>query len=116
MFRQRLRDPFTMYKVFRRDCLFGLTFACDRFDFDFELLIKLLRKGYRPLEIPVNYRSRSFREGKKVSVWRDPLTWVRALVRLRLARIDPLGEVARGASRRANDPAQLQEKRTASAA
>ena len=116
MFRQRLRDPFTMYKVFRRDCLFGLTFTCDRFDFDFELLIKLLRKGYRPLEIPVNYRSRSFREGKKVSVWRDPLTWVRALVRLRLTRIDPLGEVARGAGLRANAPAQATQPKPAVAA
>jgi 2-polyprenyl-3-methyl-5-hydroxy-6-metoxy-1,4-benzoquinol methylase len=117
MFRQRLRDPFSMYKVFRRDCLFGLTFSCDRFDFDFELLIKLLRKGYRPLEIPVNYRSRSFREGKKVSVWRDPLTWVRALVRLRLARIDPLGEAARGAALRADVPSRPeQSKRAASAA
>lgn len=117
LFHQRLRDPFTMYKVFRRDCLFGLTFACDRFDFDFELLIQLLRKGYRPLEIPVNYRSRSFREGKKVSVWRDPLTWVRALVRLRLTRIDPLAEVARHAKLGAtNLPQPEQAARAASAA
>ncbi len=95
LFRQRLKDPFTMYKVFRRDCLFGLTFSCNRFDFDYELLIKLIRKGYRPLELPVNYRSRSFKEGKKVSMVRDPLTWLRALVRLRFARIDPLAEAAR---------------------
>jgi hypothetical protein len=84
-----------MFKVFRRDCLYGLTFQCNRFDFDYELLIKLVRKGYRPVEIPVNYRSRSFREGKKVAVVRDPLTWIRALVRLRFSRIDPMGEVER---------------------
>jgi len=30
-----LRDPFTMYKVFRADCLHGLTFESPRFDFDF---------------------------------------------------------------------------------
>jgi glycosyltransferase involved in cell wall biosynthesis len=95
LFNQRLKDPFTMFKVFRRDCLFGLTFECDRFDFDFELLVKPLRKGYRPLEVPVNYRSRSFHAGKKVSVWRDPLTWLRALARLRVARIDPLAEIER---------------------
>jgi SAM-dependent methyltransferase len=93
LFRQRLKDPFTMFKVFRRDCLFGLTFECNRFDFDYELLIKLVRKGYRPKEIPVNYRSRSFKEGKKVSIFRDPLTWLRALARLRVARIDPMREV-----------------------
>ena len=78
-----LNDPFTMYKVFRRDCIKGLTFECNRFDFDWELLIKLVRKGYRPIEIPVSYRSRSFNEGKKVSMFRDPLTWMRALVKYR---------------------------------
>jgi SAM-dependent methyltransferase len=84
---QRLNDPFTMYKVFRRDCIFDVAFECDRFDFDFELVIKLLRKGYRPLEIPVTYRARSFSEGKKVSMFRDPITWIRALVRYRLGSI-----------------------------
>jgi hypothetical protein len=80
-----LKDPFTMYKVFRRDCVHGLTFKADRFDFDWELVIKLLRKGYEPLEIPVNYTSRSFGEGKKVRFFRDPITWIWALVRFRLA-------------------------------
>lgn len=78
-----LRDPFTMYKVFRRDCLVGLTFTCNRFDFDWELLIKLVRKGYRPIEIPVTYRSRSFEEGKKVRMFRDPLTWIVAWAKSR---------------------------------
>ncbi len=80
---QSLKDPFSMFKVFRRDCLYGLEFECNRFDFDFELLIKLIRKGYRPLEIPVNYNARSFSEGKKVRPFRDPLTWLRALVKYR---------------------------------
>jgi glycosyltransferase involved in cell wall biosynthesis len=78
-----LSDPFTMYKVFRRECIQGLAFECNRFDFDWELLIKLIRKGYRPIEIPISYRSRSFKEGKKVSMIRDPLTWIHALVKYR---------------------------------
>jgi glycosyltransferase involved in cell wall biosynthesis/2-polyprenyl-3-methyl-5-hydroxy-6-metoxy-1,4-benzoquinol methylase len=90
LFFQKLRDPFTMFKVFRRDCLYALEFECDRFDFDFELLIKLIRKGYRPVELPVNYRSRSFKEGKKVRMIRDPLTWLKALARLRFVKIDPM--------------------------
>jgi SAM-dependent methyltransferase len=83
----RLKDPFTMYKVFRADCLRGLTFECNRFAFDFELLIKLVRSGYRPIEIPVNYRSRSFSEGKKVNPFRDPWTWLRAIVKYRVQKI-----------------------------
>ncbi len=92
----RLRDPFTMFKVFRRDCLHGLTFESNRFDFDWELVGKLVRAGYMPIEIPVNYESRSFAQGKKVSFFRDPLTWFRACFKYRFV---PLGR--RGRARRA---------------
>ena len=87
LYGQSIQDPFTMYKVFRRDCLHRLRFECNRFDFDFELVIKLLRKGYVPLEVPVNYASRSFKEGKKVSALRDPFTWIRALAKYRVVSI-----------------------------
>lgn len=83
----RLRDPFTMFKVFRRDCLYGLTFESNRFDFDWELAAKLVRAGYVPIEIPVNYSSRSFKEGKKVSFWRDPFTYFRACFKYRFVRL-----------------------------
>jgi hypothetical protein len=89
LFGQNMTDPFTMFKVFRRDCLFGLAFQCNRFDFDHELVIKLVRKGYRPLEVPVNYRSRSFREGKKVRLFRDPFTWLWVDLKLRFTRVLP---------------------------
>jgi glycosyltransferase involved in cell wall biosynthesis len=87
LYGQRMSDPFTMFKVFRRDCLYGLAFEANRFDFDIELVIKLLRKGYRPLEIPVNYRSRSFKEGKKVGLIRDPLSWIWINLKLRFSPI-----------------------------
>lgn len=89
MYGQRMADPFSMFKVFRRDCIAGLTFECNRFDFDWEIVIKLLRKGYAPLEIPVNYRSRSIQEGKKVTMIRDPLTWLRALLKYRKSELYP---------------------------
>ena len=86
LYGQSMTDPFTMYKVFRRDCLYGIDFECDRFDFDVELVCKLLRKGYTPLEIPVNYQARSFAEGKKVRIFRDPLTWIKAILKYRFCR------------------------------
>jgi glycosyltransferase involved in cell wall biosynthesis len=82
-----LRDPFTMYKVFRRDCLRGLPLECNRFDFDWELLIKLIRRGHLPVEIPIRYKSRSFKEGKKISMFRDPLSWIWALAKFRFQRL-----------------------------
>jgi hypothetical protein len=83
LYGQALFDPFTMYKVFRRDCLYGLEFECNRFDFDYEISIKLIRKGYQPIELPVNYQSRGFAEGKKVGFFSDPPSWIRAMLRLR---------------------------------
>lgn len=89
LYGQNMKDPFTMFKVFRRDCLYGLTFECNRFDFDHELVIKLLLKGYRPLEIPVNYCSRSFKQGKKIRFFRDPPTWIAADLKYRLRPLRP---------------------------
>lgn len=84
-----LKDPFTMYKVFRRDCLKNIQLECNRFDFDWELLIKLVRRGHYPIEIPISYESRSFKAGKKVTYFRDPLTWLLALVKYRFCSLDP---------------------------
>jgi len=87
VFAVRLTDPTTMYKVFRADCLRGLSLTCNRFDFDFELLGKLLRAGFVPLEVPVSYASRGFAEGKKIRMLRDPLTWVAAILKCRFASL-----------------------------
>jgi len=87
VFGTRLTDPTSMYKVFRSDCLNGLNFTCDRFDFDYELLGKLIRAGFSPLEVPVSYKSRGFDEGKKIRVFRDPVTWVIAIIKSRFTAL-----------------------------
>ncbi len=76
LIRAKMKDPFTMYKVFYKDCIYGLHFRYNRFDFDHELVIKLYRKGFHPPEIPVNYVARSFSEGKKVSFFKDGISWL----------------------------------------
>jgi glycosyltransferase involved in cell wall biosynthesis len=83
----RLRDPFTMYKVFRRECITGVEFSSDRFDFDWELVATLIRLGHQPIEVPVAYTSRDFKAGKKVRMVRDPVTWVVACAKFRVVPI-----------------------------
>ena len=68
----RLRDPFTMYKVFRSECIEGVEFVADRFDFDWELAGKLVRLGYMPIEIPVEYNARVVRRRQEGSVLPRP--------------------------------------------
>ena len=89
LYGQSMKDPFTMFKVFRRECIYGLQFECNKFDFDHELVIKLVLKGYRPLEIPVNYCARSFKQGKKISFFRDPPGLIAADLKYRLRRLRP---------------------------
>jgi glycosyltransferase involved in cell wall biosynthesis len=89
LFGVHLTDPTSMYKVFRSDCLDGLEFSCNRFDFDYELLGKLIRAGFIPLEIPVSYKSRGFAEGKKIRMLRDPATWIFAILKSRFTPLHP---------------------------
>lgn len=83
LYQQRIKDPTTMYKVFKTECIDGISFECNRFDLDWEIVAKLVRKGYKPLEVPINYRSRCFSEGKKVKFFRDPLTRFAAIIKYR---------------------------------
>ena len=88
LIKTNLKDPFTMYKVFYKDCIYGLNFRYKRFDFDHELVIKLCRKGFCPTEIPVNYIARSFSEGKKVSFLKDGISWIQKDIQLAYEPID----------------------------
>ena len=90
---QRLSDPFTMYKVFRRECLSGLSVGSQRLRFRLGAGRQAGAMRVRvPLELPVSYTSRSFSEGKKVTMIRDPLTWIRACLKYRFV---PLKDDAR---------------------
>ena len=95
----RLRDPFTMYKVFRSECIEDVEFVADRFDFDWELAGKLVRLGYKPIEIPVEYKSRSYHGGKKVRFFRDPPTWIVACLRFRFCSLPTQRHDAAGRAR-----------------
>jgi Glycosyl transferase family 2 len=67
LFQQRVTDVNTMFKVFRRECIEGVDFAASGFNFDIELACMLVRNGYSPMEVPVNYVARGFDEGKKIN-------------------------------------------------
>lgn len=79
----RLRDPFTMWKVFRREILDVVELTCNRFDLDWEIVGKFAMAGYKPLEVPIEYQSRDYSQGKKVKLIADPISWVITLLRIR---------------------------------
>lgn len=78
-----LTDPATMFKVFRKECIKDIQWKTNYFDFDWELVAKLIKRRYRPIEVPISYISRSTQEGKKIRFLRDGFLVFLAIVRFR---------------------------------
>ena len=82
LFRQRLTDMETCYKLFRTSLLRQVGIDNDRFDVDPELTAKVIRAGHSIYEIPVSYTGRPYLAGKKIKP-HDALTAVATLWRYR---------------------------------
>jgi glycosyltransferase involved in cell wall biosynthesis len=80
-----ISDLETCFKMVRTDILRSLGLRADGFDIEAEVTAKLLRAGYRPYEIPINYKARSRAQGKKIS-WRDGVIALLVISRIRFAR------------------------------
>jgi hypothetical protein len=50
-----------------------------RFDFEPEITAKLLKRGYRIVEVPISYAGREYHQGKKIN-WRDGLAAMLSLI------------------------------------
>ena len=78
-----LTDMATCYKMMRTDVMRSLALSSDTFDLDFEITAKLLRGRARIAEVPISYKGRSYREGKKIG-WRDGITGIWMLLKHRV--------------------------------
>ena len=85
LYRSRLTDMETCYKVMRTEVARALGLTANRFEIEPEVTAKLLRKGYRVVERPVRFMPRSRAQGKKIG-WRDAVQAVGVLCRCRIAR------------------------------
>jgi glycosyltransferase involved in cell wall biosynthesis len=66
----RLTDEAACYKAFPTGLLKSMDLQCERFEFCPEVTAKACRMGLSIHEVPIGYRPRSGREGKKLR-WRD---------------------------------------------
>ena len=89
-FSANLTDPFSMYKIIRTDIFKDIRLTSNRFDLDWELICISLRLGSKPIELPITYSSRSFKEGKKIKLFLDPITWMIALFKFRFLPIQKI--------------------------
>lgn len=70
LYGRRMTDMETCYKVFDKDVIKKIKINASRFEFEPEITAKVLKQGIKIKEIPINYYSRDFSEGKKIT-WRD---------------------------------------------
>jgi glycosyltransferase involved in cell wall biosynthesis len=83
LFRGRLTDMETAYKVFRREVIQSVRLRCVGFDFEPEITAKLLLAREPIVEIPIAYHPRRADEGKKIR-WTDGVDAVYVLLKCRL--------------------------------
>jgi dolichol-phosphate mannosyltransferase len=79
---RRITDEATCYKLFRTADLRRMELSCVGFEFCPEVTAKSARLGLSILEIPIRYRPRSVRDGKKVR-FRDAVVALKTLWRFR---------------------------------
>lgn len=78
-----LTDEATAYKMFKTEIIKALNLKSKRFEFCPEVTAKVLKKGYKIVEVPINYKGRTVEEGKKIK-WQDGFSAFWTLLKYRL--------------------------------
>lgn len=86
LFKVKMSDPLTMFKVFRREHIEVTDLKCNSFDFDWELLCKLINSNLKFVEVPVSYNARTVNEGKKLRASVEGIKALRIMLRSFLER------------------------------
>jgi dolichol-phosphate mannosyltransferase len=82
LYKQKITDMETCYKMMKKEVLEGINLKANKFDIEPEITAKIIKKGYKIKEIPIDYNARSFIEGKKIN-WKDGLFALNTLVKYR---------------------------------
>ena len=88
LYGQNFTDYEGCYKAFARPVLAATPVSANGFDFDNELICKIMRKGIRVIEVPIRYVPRTYARGKKIT-WRHGLIMLWTIVKWRLVPYPP---------------------------
>ena len=58
------------YKAFTKRLLDTVSITANGFEYDNELICKILKKGYKTIDVPIRYNPRNYEAGKKIK-WKD---------------------------------------------
>ncbi len=85
LYRNAATDYEGGYKAFTKRLVDAVPIEADGFEYDNELVCKLLRRGHRIEEVPITYRPRTYEHGKKIK-WTDGLRMVWTILKWRVRR------------------------------
>ena len=66
---QSLTDAHTCYKVFDYNIIKNLNLAEEDFAFCPEVTTKLGNKNFKIVEVPISYKGRTYKQGKKIGIY-----------------------------------------------
>ena len=87
LYRRSFTDYEGCYKAFSRRLLSQTVVNANGFEFDNELICKVLRKGARLKEVPIHYHPRSYADGKKIT-WRHGLIMLWTILKWRFLSLE----------------------------
>lgn len=70
------------YKAFTKKLIDSVNVVTNDFDYDNELICKILKLGHKPIDVPIHYYPRSYHDGKKIN-WKHGFKILWTIVRLR---------------------------------
>jgi glycosyltransferase involved in cell wall biosynthesis len=82
LYGRRFTDYEGCYKAFRRSMVAAIPIKARGFEFDNELICKLMRKGARIVEVPIRYTPRTYEHGKKIT-WRHGVIMLWTIIKWR---------------------------------
>ena len=84
LYGQWITDMETCYKLFPRKAVEKINLVAKGFEFEPEITSKLLKRGYKIVEVPIKTEPRGYKEGKKLHTIRDGFMTLYSLLKYRL--------------------------------
>ncbi len=82
LYNQHLTDVEPCYKLFKSNLLKSTHIKSNRFEYDIELMCKLVKKKEKIIQLPIKYTPRTQKEGKKIR-WKDGFIALYCLLKYR---------------------------------
>jgi len=82
LFRSRVNDCLTCYKLARREIFNNMCLSSRKFDIEIEIVAKAIKKRLRIREVPISYMPRDYSAGKKIR-WGDGIQAILAIIKYR---------------------------------